>query len=54
MKISKVDHMKSGISQEPVDKSGMLYRQSETKLTGKALAGLALITAGTLLMVVFP
>ena len=26
----------------------------QEKLTGKALAGLALITAGTLLMVVFP
>ena len=43
-----------------VDKLSMLiaiafsYLVFKEKLTGKALAGLALITAGTLLMVVFP
>lgn len=37
MKISKVEHTKSGISQKPLEHGGMLYKQMQTKLTGNQL-----------------
>lgn len=37
MKISKVDHIKSGISQKPLKHGGMLYGQREETITGNQL-----------------